>query len=60
LFQANAQHARIVTINGRPGLAVGSAHGPRVVLLFVMADNRILHYDVVADPIRLAALRIEH
>jgi RNA polymerase sigma-70 factor (ECF subfamily) len=58
VFQTNSRNARVITINGRPALAVGSAQHPRVVLLFVIADNRIVHYDVVADPTRLAALRI--
>jgi RNA polymerase sigma-70 factor (ECF subfamily) len=59
VFRATARNARVVTINDRPAIAVGPAQHPRVVLLFVFAEQRILHYDVVADLTRLAALQIE-
>ncbi|MEV0701538.1 sigma-70 family RNA polymerase sigma factor [Saccharopolyspora sp. NPDC050389] len=57
-LRANARQARVVSINGRPGIAVMADRGPRIALLFHIADQRIVHYDVIADPTRLALLRI--
>ncbi|MGK5557071.1 sigma-70 family RNA polymerase sigma factor [Actinomadura kijaniata] len=51
----NARRARLVTVDGRPGIAVGS----RLALVFRVVDGLIVHYDVVADPRRLDLLRIE-
>jgi RNA polymerase sigma factor (sigma-70 family) len=58
-LQANARRARVLTINGRPGIGVVVEGQLRIALVFVIADDRIVHYDVVADPHRLATLRIE-
>lgn len=57
VMRANAQRARMVLIDGRPGIAVGA--GPQAALVFHVADGLIVHYDVVADPRRLALLHIE-
>ncbi|REE96335.1 sigma-70 family RNA polymerase sigma factor [Thermomonospora umbrina] len=59
VLQANARRARLVTIDGRPGIAVMSDRRVRIALTFHVAEARIVHYDVVADPRRLALLRIE-
>jgi RNA polymerase sigma factor (sigma-70 family) len=59
-LQATAQRARVVTIDGQPGIAVVSDHDLRVALVFHVTGDRIAHYDVIADPQRLALLRIEH
>lgn len=58
-LQANARRARLVTIDGRPGIAVGSQRELQAALVFHIAGERIVHYDVVADPARLALLHIE-
>lgn len=64
-FQANARRAQVATIDGRPGIIVASRGGREVrgdllaALVFIVVDDRIIHYDVVADPQRLAMLRIE-
>jgi RNA polymerase sigma-70 factor (ECF subfamily) len=58
-FRATAQRARVVTIDRQPGIAVMSDHDLRVALVFQVAGDRIAHYDVIADPQRLALLRIE-
>jgi adenosine deaminase len=39
VFQANAQNARVVTVNGRPGLAVGSAQHPREVAIDARSEG---------------------
>ncbi|CND87828.1 RNA polymerase sigma factor SigJ-like protein [Mycobacterium tuberculosis] len=56
-MRASAQRARLVLIDGQPGIAVGS--GPLAALVFHVVDGLIVHYDVIADPRRLALLRIE-
>lgn len=58
-LQANALRARLVEIDGQPGIAVLSDQGLRTALVFHLAGDRIVHYDVIADPHRLALLRIE-
>jgi RNA polymerase sigma factor (sigma-70 family) len=59
-FQAMARRARVVSINKRPAIAVEINGRLRTALLFTITDDRIVHYDVVADPERLAVLRIQH
>ncbi|MFB4304598.1 sigma-70 family RNA polymerase sigma factor [Actinomadura sp. GTD37] len=60
-MRAAARRARLVVIDGRPGIAVGAGHGdgPRAALVFHVADGLIVGYDVVADPRRLALLDIQ-
>jgi RNA polymerase sigma-70 factor (ECF subfamily) len=55
----NARRARTATIDGRPGIAVRSDGGLQAVLVLHVEDGRIVHYDVVADPCRLALLHVE-
>ncbi|NKZ03455.1 sigma-70 family RNA polymerase sigma factor [Actinomadura latina] len=57
VMRAAAQQARLVVIDGRPGIAVGP--GPLAALVFHIAGGLIVHYDVIADPRRLALLHIE-
>lgn len=59
LFRATARHARLVTIDGHPGIAVRAGDRVHIALVFHVEDGRIVHYDVVADPRRLALLHIE-
>jgi RNA polymerase sigma factor (sigma-70 family) len=58
-LQAEARRARLVTIDGQPGIAVWSEQGLRIALVFHIAGDHIVHYDVIADPRRLALLNIE-
>jgi RNA polymerase sigma-70 factor (ECF subfamily) len=55
----NARRARTATIDGRPGIAVRSDGGLRAALVLHVEDGCIVHYDVVADPRRLALLHVE-
>jgi RNA polymerase sigma-70 factor, ECF subfamily len=57
-LRSRARTARLVTVDGRPGIAVGSGSDLHSALVFVVAGGRVVHYDVVADPQRLALLRI--
>jgi RNA polymerase sigma-70 factor (ECF subfamily) len=57
-FQAMARRARVVTIDGRPAIAVEFDGQLRAALLFLIAGERITHFDVVADPQRLSLLRV--
>lgn len=58
-FRRNAQRARLATIDGRPGIAVLVRGEVRTALVFSIRGEQIAHYDVVADPYRLARLHIE-
>lgn len=58
-LRENARRTRPVTIDGRPGIAIWSDRRVHTALIFRIAGGRITHYDVVADPHRLARLRIE-
>ncbi|MFB4317991.1 sigma-70 family RNA polymerase sigma factor [Actinomadura sp. 21ATH] len=58
-LRATAGRARPATIDGRPGIAVRSGRDLEAALVFRIASGRIVHYDVIADPRRLALLRIE-
>ena len=55
----NVRRARTATIDGRPGIAVGPAEGLQALLVLHVEAGRIVHYDVVADPRRLALLHVE-
>ena len=57
-FRTMARRARVVTIAGQPALAVEFEGHLRAALVFEIAGERITHYDVVADPQRLARLRV--
>ena len=59
LFQANARRARVGLIDGRPGILIGDGNAVRAVLIMRFKGNRIVHYDVVADPRRLALLEVQ-
>jgi RNA polymerase sigma-70 factor (ECF subfamily) len=56
---ARAQHTVAALIDGTVGLVMTLAGKQRVALVFTVANDRIEAIDVVADPIRLAALHIE-
>jgi hypothetical protein len=58
-LRARAGRARVVSIDGRPGIAVASEAGLHSALVIAVVGGRITHYDVVADPRRLALLHIE-
>jgi RNA polymerase sigma factor (sigma-70 family) len=57
-YQANALRARIAVIDGRPGIAVLAASKVQSVLVVRIAGDRIIQYDVIADPQRLARLDV--
>jgi len=54
-----ARQARLVMINGRPGIAVRTDLDLQIALVFHLSGALIRHYDVVADPQRLARLRVD-
>lgn len=64
-LQDTARQARLVTVGGRPGIAVMAGdkvmagNEVRSVLVFDVVGERIVRYDVIADPRRLALLRVE-
>jgi RNA polymerase sigma factor (sigma-70 family) len=58
-LRSAARQARTALIDGRPGIAVWSDGRLHAALVFTIAGGRIVHYDVVADPRRLAHLHLE-
>lgn len=59
-LQANARRARMVEIDGQPGIAILEGEDLLVALVFHIVGDRIVHYDVIADPRRLALLHVQH
>ena len=59
LFRASARHASVGLIDGRPGIVVGDGDRIAAVLVIRIEEHRIVHYDVVADPRRLALLEVQ-
>jgi RNA polymerase sigma-70 factor (ECF subfamily) len=58
-LRANARAARLASVDGRPGIVVEVDDAVVSALVLQIADGKVRHYDVVADPGRLARLRIE-
>lgn len=58
-LQSRARSARLASIDGRPGIVISGAGEVVTALVVHVADGLVRHYDVVADPARLARLRIE-
>jgi RNA polymerase sigma-70 factor (ECF subfamily) len=58
IFGANAQYASPVLIDGSVGLVIAPAGQLRLAMTFVVRDNQIVEYTLVADPARLAKLDI--
>ncbi len=48
--------ARVVTVNGGPGVVVRAPHQPVVVVGFTVAHGRITAIDLIADPTKLRGL----
>jgi RNA polymerase sigma-70 factor (ECF subfamily) len=59
LFRASATRAKTALIDGRPGIVVLAGDKVRFALVIRVRDERIVHYEVVADPQRLALLHIK-
>lgn len=57
-LRANARQARVATVGGRPAIVVVSDGAVRSVLLFHVTGGRVVRYDVMADPRRLALLEV--
>lgn len=57
-LRANARRAHVASIDGRPGIVALSGLELQAALVFHIAGGRIVQYDVIADPQRLALLHI--
>jgi RNA polymerase sigma-70 factor (ECF subfamily) len=55
-FAHLAAHARPVLVNGLPGLLAAPGGRPFSVLSFTIVDDLVTELDILADPVRLAAL----
>jgi RNA polymerase sigma factor (sigma-70 family) len=59
-FRRFAGGGRHVVVNGAAGLAVFAGDRPFAVLAFTVRHGRIAAIDILADPSRVAALRLDH
>ena len=59
LFRASAMQAQLATVDGRPGIVVIPGGRITAALVIVVEGGRIVRYDVVADPTRMARLNID-
>lgn len=57
-FRAVASRAHVVQIDGGPGLAIFADSGLQLAIVLRIQLDRIVHFDVVADPGRLALLNV--
>ena len=59
MFARLAAHVRPVLVNGAPGVLAATADGaPMSVMAFTVVAGRIVEIDSIADPGRLAALKL--
>jgi RNA polymerase sigma-70 factor (ECF subfamily) len=59
MFSKLARFARVLLVNGAPGMVSFDAQGrPVSVLGFTVARGRIVEIDILADPLRLGQLNI--
>lgn len=58
IFVSRARAAAVAVVDGRPGIVVAPGARLEMVLRFAVTDGRIVAYDVIADPDRLAAVVI--
>jgi RNA polymerase sigma-70 factor (ECF subfamily) len=59
LLRACPRRVRLVSIDGQSGIAVLFGTRVQPALVFQTAGGRVLSYDVIADPRRVALLHIE-
>ena len=57
-FRGLADGARSALVNGTAGLVVFRGRDPFAVMAFTVADDRVVEIDILADPIRLAAVDV--
>jgi RNA polymerase sigma factor (sigma-70 family) len=55
-FRTIASRAHVSTIDGQPGIVVYSGGDLQLAIVFMILDDRIVQFDVIADPQRLAVL----
>jgi RNA polymerase sigma-70 factor (ECF subfamily) len=55
-YASLGRFARPVLVNGGPGLLVAPAGEPLALMAITIRGNRIVELDILADPVRLAAL----
>jgi RNA polymerase sigma-70 factor (ECF subfamily) len=59
IFAGRARGARLVYIDGVPGLVWAPGGKPRVVFAFTTAEGRVTGIELIADPARLGELDLE-
>ncbi|WP_078910730.1 sigma-70 family RNA polymerase sigma factor [Streptomyces sp. NRRL WC-3742] len=58
VFGRRARYGALALVDGLPGLLIAPDGRLRLVLRMAVADGRVAGYEVVADPVRLAALEL--
>jgi RNA polymerase sigma factor (sigma-70 family) len=56
MFRDTSQHARFALVNGAMGVVTTRTDKAMSVMAFTIADGRVAAIDILADPVRLAAL----
>ncbi len=59
LFAGGARTARLVRVDGLPGVAAAVGGGRSVVFDFTVLDGRVVGIDLLADPVTVDALEVE-
>lgn len=58
-FRTLAEGARVALIDDRPGIVIAENGGARVALILRVQHGRVVHYEVIGDPYRIAQLEIK-
>jgi RNA polymerase sigma-70 factor (ECF subfamily) len=58
LFRGRAQNAQLALVDGDTGLVFAPGGHPRVVIEFIVDNNRIVEMSMIADPAHIAALEV--
>ena len=59
IFRGRARAAQLAWVDGDPGLVFAPGGQPRVVVDFVLENDRIVQISMIADPVRVAALELK-
>ena len=59
IFRGRARAAQLALVDGYPGLVFAPGGRPRVVVDFVLENDRVVEISMIAEPGRIAALDLE-
>lgn len=58
VFGRSARFAELLLVNGSAGIAVAPHGRLRLIIMFVFDDDKIIEYELIADPARLEQLQL--